>query len=70
MLETSVGESGSEDEFGYPLDITRDARHHTPIELPAAATPADQERHAAAYAAYQERFATAFRERRQGQQTS
>jgi len=59
----STGGSGSEDEFGYPIDAA-DVPFVRPIELPATAAPAEHERHAAAYAAYQERFATAFRERR------
>jgi hypothetical protein len=64
VKKTALAEFGSGDEFGYPLKIPDEARFVQPIALPSSATPADHERHAAAYAAYQERFSAAFADRR------
>ncbi|MDQ1130261.1 hypothetical protein QE381_002389 [Microbacterium sp. SORGH_AS 888] len=59
-----LDQSGAGDEFGYPLDTTADRRFHSPIELPPTASPADHERHAAAYEACQKRFSDSSRARR------
>jgi hypothetical protein len=64
MNETAVTESEPGDEFGYPLEISVDALFVQPVTLRTSATPADHERHAAAYTAYQQRFSAAFADRR------